>query len=249
MSAPACVFLPGLVMPAEIRYARLFGALGSGGPTPIARDLAVAEGARTIDAEVDAIEALRRERGFDRLHLYGHSAGGAVALAYVAAHPDRVGSLSLDEPSTDFSAEDLEWPGWSEMARIRELPFRDGMVMFRGLQVGQSVSAALPGETPPWMSVGPERIEMFSRAVVAHRVAADRYARFRGPVRFTYGSLTHPRFGLIRDRLADVFPDFRSERVAGLHHLHSEHQERPDQVAAALRELWTRSGQRSGSDR
>jgi pimeloyl-ACP methyl ester carboxylesterase len=236
----ACVFIPGLVMPASLRYKPLIRALGEGAGL-IAQDMAVvgAGPGYSMRTEIDALEEVRQAHRLERFHLYGHSAGGAVALAYVAAHPDRVISLALDEPSTDFSDEDLAWPGWAQMRGIREMSFTDGMTMFRRLQVGPMVPAALPAEPPAWMSVGPERVAAFSRAVADHRIAAQRYSRFPGLVRFTYGSLSHPRFGDIRDRLARAFPRFSSERIEALHHLRSEHQAMPDAVARSLRSLWS----------
>jgi pimeloyl-ACP methyl ester carboxylesterase len=35
--------------------------------------------------EVDGIDRAADDEGFDRFHLYGHSGGGAMALAFVAA--------------------------------------------------------------------------------------------------------------------------------------------------------------------
>lgn len=45
---------------------------------------------------VEDLEALRIEGGYEKLTLYGVSYGTKVALAYAAAHPDRVQSLILD---------------------------------------------------------------------------------------------------------------------------------------------------------
>jgi len=44
---------------------------------------------------VDDIEALRNSAKFDRLVILGHSWGGMLGMAYVAAHPDHVESLVL----------------------------------------------------------------------------------------------------------------------------------------------------------
>ena len=240
-AAPA-VFLPGLVMPADLRYAALFHELGDARAL-IAQDLAVATASSgySMEAEIRALDDLARARGIDRFHLYGHSAGGAVALAYAAARPERILSLALDEPATDFSDEDLRRPEWSEMRRVRELSFEDGMVLFRRLQVGSDVSPALPPVTPRWMRAGPQRIAAFSRAVTAHRVAPQRYARFGGPVLYTYGTLTAPRFAETAARLVGAFGALETVRYDGLHHLHSGHQDRPAAVARSLGRLWERA--------
>ncbi|HEX3898957.1 MAG TPA: alpha/beta hydrolase [Mycobacteriales bacterium] len=47
----------------------------------------------------DDIEDLREERGLETVELLAHSAGCFVALAYAAAHPDRVARLVLVTPS------------------------------------------------------------------------------------------------------------------------------------------------------
>src|SRR5688572_31629323 len=57
----------------------------------------------SIAREVAGVERVANDAGFERFHLYGHSGGGAVALAYAAAHADRLLSLALDEPAYDFT--------------------------------------------------------------------------------------------------------------------------------------------------
>ncbi len=67
----------------------------------------------SFDAHVGDLEALRKELGVEELHLLGHSFGGAFAIAYLAAHPERVASLQLfasspvtywDTDSSEFEA-------------------------------------------------------------------------------------------------------------------------------------------------
>lgn len=52
---------------------------------------------------VEDIEALRRELGFDRIHLLGHSWGAHPALRYALSHPDRLRSLILLDPMAPSS--------------------------------------------------------------------------------------------------------------------------------------------------
>ena len=81
----------------------------------VAKELEVYAGDRPpedygLDLEVDGIDRFATGRGFDRFHLVGHSIGGAIALAYLARHPDRVASVALNEPGTDFSDADRASP-------------------------------------------------------------------------------------------------------------------------------------------
>lgn len=58
----------------------------------------------TLQLFVDDIEAVRASLNVDRLIVLGHSWGGMLAMAYAAAHPDRVRSLILvDSGGMDLS--------------------------------------------------------------------------------------------------------------------------------------------------
>jgi proline iminopeptidase len=52
----------------------------------------------TIAREVADLEAIRQRIGADRMVLIGHSWGGQVAAAYLAAHPDRVARVVFSSP-------------------------------------------------------------------------------------------------------------------------------------------------------
>jgi proline iminopeptidase len=52
----------------------------------------------TIAREVADLEAIRRRIGADRMVLIGHSWGGQVAAAYLAAHPDHVARVVFSSP-------------------------------------------------------------------------------------------------------------------------------------------------------
>ena len=51
------------------------------------------------DRMVADVEALREHLGYERIDLAAHSAGGALALFYAAAYPERINTLTLITPS------------------------------------------------------------------------------------------------------------------------------------------------------
>jgi pimeloyl-ACP methyl ester carboxylesterase len=58
-----------------------------------------------IEDYVADLEELRRHLGQEKMLLLGHSHGGVVAMAYAAAHPDRVRSLVLASTLCRFGPE------------------------------------------------------------------------------------------------------------------------------------------------
>ena len=75
-----------------------------------------------IDDYVADLEAFRVHLGLERLTLLGHSHGGIVAMAYAAAHPERVDRLLLASTAPRF-AEEQEEAMQSAMAARAEEPW------------------------------------------------------------------------------------------------------------------------------
>jgi pimeloyl-ACP methyl ester carboxylesterase len=239
------ILLPGIVLPAALRYSKLQRALG-GSIRTILKELEVYAQAEppadySIESEVEGISRAADAAGAERFHLYGHSAGGACALAYVAAHPARVLTLALDEPATDFSPEDKALVA-QEVAGIHRLPDADRLQAFLRLQVAPGVPLPLPpaGPPPPWMAKRPAGIEAFTTAIQRHVLPEGSLSSFGGPVYYSHGGLSHPRWRTMRDRLAGTFGKLIAEEFETAHHLNTSHQSDPDRVAAALVRLWER---------
>jgi pimeloyl-ACP methyl ester carboxylesterase len=57
----------------------------------------------SLDAMARDVDAVVRHLGISRAVVVGHSMGGGVALAYAAAHPERVAGLFLVDPIDDPS--------------------------------------------------------------------------------------------------------------------------------------------------
>ena len=91
-----------------------FEQRGTGRSRPQAFDPATL----TVRSAVEDLEALRARLQQERLLLLGHSWGGMLAMAYAAAHPDRVDRLILVEsggPTLEFQ----QWFGDNIEARLR----------------------------------------------------------------------------------------------------------------------------------
>jgi pimeloyl-ACP methyl ester carboxylesterase len=155
------VFLPGIIAPAAIRYEPLIRALGEGVHS-VTKELEVYGGDApaadySIRMEVDGITRAADAAGLDRFNLYGHSGGGAIALAFAAAHGGRLLSLAMDEPAVDFLGEggdedrleikraaSLEEP--EATRRSCRIP---GVPRPRLLLIGHAESSALDGNEGP----------------------------------------------------------------------------------------------------
>src|SRR6476646_2922729 len=177
------VLLPGIIAPAAIRYGPLVERLAD--VDVIVRDLAVYDDDEpppdfSIDTELVALDRAADAADFEKLHLYGHSGGGAVALAYAASRGDRVQSLAVDEPASDFTVDGDIVYGWPAFDEAVLLPPAESMAAFMRLQVADDVILPDPpaGNPPPWMAKRPAAIRAFIAALRRHRVEPAEYAGF-----------------------------------------------------------------------
>jgi pimeloyl-ACP methyl ester carboxylesterase len=246
------ILLPGITAPAALGYAPLLRALGDS-VNAATKELEVyatetPPAGFSIEDEVEGIARAANAAGFDRFHLYGYSGGGASALAYVATYPERVLSLAMDEPGSDFSPAHRAAMR-DEMERLSHLPPADRQreALQQVLAPGVTVPPPPPGPPPAWMAKRPAGTEAFVNAIIRFQLDPDRLRAFEQPVYFSYGSLSNPaEFEPMRDRLAALFPDFTAELYEGASHLNTSHQREPARVAAALQQLWQRAESRAG---
>jgi pimeloyl-ACP methyl ester carboxylesterase len=243
--APA-VFLPGILMPAAVGYASLVAELGSDRQV-LTKELEVYAHERpsddyTMRSEVAGLEQFANDHHLDAFHLYGHSAGGAIALAYLADHGARVLSLALNEPASDFSVEDLRLLA-HQVVGLDEMAEPERMRAFAKLQVRPDVVLTLPPAAAPTpeMAKRPAGMLAFRHALETHKVDPRNLACFSGPVYYSYGSLSNARWEAMATRLAKQFEQCEVERYDGIHHLNTSHQAEPKRVADALHKLWVRA--------
>jgi len=236
------VFLPGIIAPAAQRYEPLLRHLAD--VNTVLKDLEVYRddappAGYSIATEIDGVLRAADEAGLERFHLYGHSGGGAVALAVALTHGDRVLTLAVDEPASDFTERGNADYGWPEFDRALRMPPKEATAEFLKLQVAPGVALPPPSGTPPaWMAKRPAGMRAFIEALRAHHVTDEAYAAFDKPVYYTWGSMTHQRWGSMERRLSTLFPNFSSEMFEGLHHLNTSHTAEPQRVAARLTTLW-----------
>jgi len=238
------ILLPGIIAPAELRFARLLEALGDD-VDAVPKDLEVYGGSSvpppdySLDTEIDGITRVADEHGFGRFHLYGHSGGGACALAFTAVHPERVLTLALDEPATDFSPQDL-----GEIKDVflpmLELPPDQQLPAFLRAQMREGVEPPPPreGPPPPWMADRPAGVAAFVRTLSEADVPVERLKAFDRPAYYSHSSLSNETWDRKAKRLDERFPNMTVELYEGLSHLNSSHAAEPERVAAALRRLW-----------
>jgi pimeloyl-ACP methyl ester carboxylesterase len=250
LSAIRLILLPGIVLPVEPAYGALIAALGSN-VEAVAKDLevyATPEPPEDYGLEVETAGVLREAdaRGWERFHLVGYSGGGAAALAFAAARPERLASLALLEPAWAGNRDrsPAEKAIWLEYDRLEGLPAEQFMPTFMrlGLKPGVPLPAPPPGDPPPWMAKRPAGIVAIQRAFERGDIDRQALRRFDRPVYFALGGLSNPdHYGEIAKRLSGVFPDFELEMFDERHHFDPPHRIEPERLATSLEKLWRRA--------
>lgn len=241
----SCIFLPGIIAPAVVRYAPLFAELGDAIDARTKElDVYTLSPPRDdygIEDEVEALFMCADRARLERFHLYGHSGGGAVALAFTAAHPQRVLSLALDEAAFDFSDEmRTELEGHMQLEPLLRQDPAQAMPQFMHMEVADGVEVAPPPGPPP-LPNRPAGIAALLRAFARAEIDYEALRRFERPVLYTRGGLSAKRYACSAARLGAVFQDFEEVVFDRLHHLNTSHQAEPARVALLLRALWDRA--------
>jgi pimeloyl-ACP methyl ester carboxylesterase len=251
------ILLPGIVLPVGPAYGALIAALGPD-VEAVGKDLEVyatpdPPGDYRLEVEIAGVLREADARGWERFHLVGYSGGGAAALAFAAARPERLPSLALLEPAWagnwDLSA--AEKAVWLSFERLEALPVEQFMATFMelGLKPGVPLPAPPPGDPPPWMAKRPAGIGAIQRAFKQGEIDREALRRFDRPVYFALGALSNPdQYGEIAKRLGKVFPDFELEVFEQRHHFDPPHRIEPERLASSLKALWRRAEQSQPSN-
>ena len=170
------VFLPGGIQPVELQYAPLLKVLGDT-IQPLLKDLEVYRNGTppaqyALSNEVDALKRAVDEARMESFHLVGYSGGGAVALAFTGAYPERVLSLALSEPAVIPSQAwyQQESAYWQQMDQVMSLPDKLLMQEFMRLELREGVPLPPPpvGDPPPWMAKRPAGLKALVGAFSAY---------------------------------------------------------------------------------
>jgi pimeloyl-ACP methyl ester carboxylesterase len=244
------ILLPGIVLPAELAYGGLIAALGPD-VDAVAKDLevyATPEPPEDYGLELEVAGLLREAdgRGWERFQLVGYSGGGATALAFAAARPERLASLALVEPAWagNWDLSPAERAAWREHRRLATLPDGELMPAFVrfGLRSGVPIPPPPLGDPPPWMAKRPAGIRAVLRAFEQGDIDREALRRFGRPVYVALGALSNPdQYEEIAKRLEGVFRDFELEVFEERHHFDPPHRAEPERVADSLKRLWRRS--------
>lgn len=86
----------------------------------------------TIEAFVEELESLRKERGLEKMSLLGHSFGGLIIGEYALRYPTRVQALI-------FLSASIDMPRWIEdgLRLVSKLPLMQRMILREGLRTGE----------------------------------------------------------------------------------------------------------------
>jgi pimeloyl-ACP methyl ester carboxylesterase len=244
------ILVPGAVLPADLAYGALLGALGDK-VVAVAKELEVYAGDKpppryTLELEVEGVLRVAEAAQFERFHLVGYSAGGASSVVFAARHPERLQSLALLEPAWagNEGLHPAEEAVRREYKRITDLPPDQMMPAFMraNLRPGVELPSPPPGPTPPWMAKRPLGLNALIRAFAASELDLDALRRFRRPVYLALGGLSNrDQYARIAERLAGAFSDFTLELFEERHHFDPPHRAEPERLAASLGALWARA--------
>jgi pimeloyl-ACP methyl ester carboxylesterase len=245
------VLLPGGILPVGPAYEALLAVLGDDVDAR-AKNLEMYAGKTvpppgySLETEVEGIQRVADDAGFETFHLVGYSAGGASSLAFTSRYPERLRSLALMEPA--WAGRDGQSPEESAVYdRFRAIPelSADGIMpefVRTQLADGVELPSPPPGPPPPWMPSRLLGIGGFMTAFDAYQPDLDVFRRFDRPVYFALGGRGNPDlYARMAARLGDVFPDFTLDVYPDRHHFDPPHRIEPARVAAALRALWARA--------
>jgi pimeloyl-ACP methyl ester carboxylesterase len=243
------VFLPGGIQPVAIQYAPLLKVL-DGSIQPLLKDLEVYRDDTppadySLSSEIEAVKHAAEEAGMETFHLVGYSGGGAVALAFTGAYPERVLSLALSEPavipSQEWYRHEAEY--WKQMGQVMSLP--DNLLMPEFIRLELRKGVPLPpapvGDPPPWMAKRPAGLKALEGAFSRYDLPYSRLRAYSRPVYIAVAALSNPVEMRKAEVLGGLFPDLQVEVYQDRHHFDPPQRVEPERFAQSLTQLWKKA--------
>jgi pimeloyl-ACP methyl ester carboxylesterase len=196
----------------------------------------------TLADEVAGVCRIADEQGLSSFHLLGYSAGAVVALALMAAHPERVKTLAVIEPpwsGNDTANADAKALHDALDRVLTEVPLSQRMAQFRQaiMRPGEFPAPLPPGPVPAWASMRAVQGAVLWQAIRAAAIDKHKLRRFAAPVYVAVGTRSHPGFRATAEELVSLFPHASLGVYEGADHFEI-HTQYADRLAAALRMLW-----------
>jgi pimeloyl-ACP methyl ester carboxylesterase len=232
---------PGLAGYRLVRYRRR----GYGSSSGQAGRVTIAENARDLSGLLQVLE-------IGRAHVVGHSYGGLVGLQFALDRPDMAGSLALMEPALRTAALQANHagPAVEDLHRRMSVGFeryrdgdREGAVEgFLGATFGPGYRQQLEQILPGWWDQSVRTADAFFGGEVPElpswEFGPSQAQRVTAPVLSVRGSASDPAFAVFERLLREWIPQLETAEIAGVDH--RLHMQRPEGVAAALAEFFTR---------
>lgn len=204
------------------------------GPWPGGTAFSLAEEAASSLSLIDSVG--------DKVHLVGHSYGGALALHIARVRPERVASLALYEPSAFHLLKQIDGAA-DAFAEIAEISAKTAASVARGDHCDAArVFIDYWGGTGAWAALRPSVRQALARwvpkatldfhALFEEPTPLASYTEFDFPVLLLRGEFALRPSRLIVDALAASLPTARLQVVAGAGHMGPL--THPEAVAAAI---------------
>ena len=194
----------------------------------------------TVNALVDTVSILFDRLSIERAHLVGHAFGGMVALAFAAAHPLRLRSLTLTATSAGFDHRKTHDPDGDLSAKAWREQFVEQQVgpLDRGASMAELAPKLIRGLIGD--DADPKGLEQAILSLAAvpeqgYRAAIDCLAAFdhqdelaniQTPSLLIAGEKDPIVPPVVMQAMADAMPAARLETLPACGHL--PHLERPD---------------------
>ena len=193
----------------------------------------------TFPALADSLGELLDQRGWDRVHLVGHSMGGMVAQEFAVAHQDRLASLTLSATSPAFGSPDGDFQKKFVADRLDPLDAGETMRdVASGLVDGFMGKDAEPGALDAAMRCMEKVPEATYRAAIRCLVTFEQRANLphiRVPTLVLAGGEDRNAPAPMMEKMASKIPGARYVCLAGAGHL--ANMEQPRVFDAALMEF------------